>query len=551
MERRIVISSQINQTIVGVVEDGHLAEFFLERDNERKTVGNIYKGRVENVLPGIEAAFLDLGLEKNAFLHVADIVKDGAPIEEVVRRGDSLLVQVTKEPVGSKGARVSTSIAVPGRSLVLLPFENTLGVSRKITEGKERERLRELAAKMKPDNRGIIVRTVAEGHQEGDLQADLHYLQSLWDQILEKTKKRAAPCEIYRDHDLVYRIIRDVVGEDVKEILVDQVALHRKIESIIFEFGLAERCRVELYKGKVGLFEFFGLNRELERALKNRVWLSSGGYLVIDETEALVSIDVNTGKYTGTRFLRETVLKTNLEAASEIARQLRLRNIGGIIIVDFIDMDTEEDKEKVLRLLEKSLAKDKTKAHVLGFTRLGLVEITRKKAKKKLTEMLQTPCPSCEGTGHVPSDETLALQIANEVYSLAQEEEVEAIFVQCHPAVASFLIGNAGGNLESLEKTTGKKIYVRGQDRYVRSEREIHSGSSQVIEKRACPVHVGQILRVKVEGIHNHNPDHGIARVEGFVLDLLGASLHVGEFVDVEILSKEKTFAIARIVDAT
>lgn len=462
MLRKVVISSFLNHVLVGIVENGRLAEFFQERDETSRTVGNIYKGRIENVLPGMGAAFVELGLERNGFLYVADLKHETIerPINELVKKGQEIIVQVAKEPEGTKGARVVTQISLPGRFLVLMPDEDSLGVSRQITDPDERARLRKLGAELKLPGYGLILRTAAAGHSFEELARDRDELIQLWHDILEQGRQQSAPALLYHDHDLVYRIMRDVVTEDTDQIIVDQPWIYERIVSIRDKLQISRETEIELYQGEVALFDQLGLTHDLEKATKKRVWLNSGGYLIIDQTEALVSIDVNTGKYTGSKDLAETVLRTNKEAAVEIAKQLRLRNIGGIIIIDFIDMKNEADRQQVLETLTKALAQDKTKSHVLGFTQLGLVEMTRKKAKTRLSQILETPCPHCGGNGRVWSRDAIAINTAQRIYSLAREQDVKSIQVKCHPSVAAVLIGQNKENLKLMHHQTGKTIEI-------------------------------------------------------------------------------------------
>lgn len=550
METRIVISQLLNQTQVGVVEDGRLAEYYIQRDDEQRAVGNIYKGRVENVLPGMNAAFVELGTGKNGFLHAQDLPQLGPEdsIEHILRKGQPLMVQLEKEQVGSKGPRMTGKITLPGRFLVLLPQENHLGVSRQITDAAERERLYSIAAAIKPPDKGLIIRTVAEGCQEELLVEDLRFLLEEWQHIQERFEKAAAPALLYQD-SLVYRVLRDLVTDNVSKIIVDRPELYQTVVEGLKSLSKQPTVEVELYEGKVSLFDHLGLTKQLEMAQKKRIWLDCGGYLIIDETEALVSIDVNTGKYVGTGDLKDTFLRTNLQAAEEIAWQLRLRNIGGIIIIDFIDMDDPEDRSQVLARLEEALARDKTKTHVLGFTNLGLVEMTRKKTKRILSEVLQTACPWCDGTGKVQSEETVAARIMSQIFSLAVEPEVEAILVRCDPAIAAHLIGPSACNLEALESATGKEVFVRGTPTLKWGDFQVISGTRERIRAQAHPVAVGDRIAAKIEQVHVSNPTSGIARVDGFVIDCLQGAQHVGKMVNLEILEVHKTYATARIIN--
>lgn len=469
MKRTIVISVLLNQVQVGIVEDGRLVEYYLERDSKDRLGSNIYKGRVENVLPGMGAAFVDIGMAKNAFLLLADATGD-------VKKGDSIMVQVSKEAVGTKGPRVTTKISLPGRYLVLMPLQDHTGVSRQITDETERQRLKEIAEDIRPENMGVIVRTVAEGASREALQADLAELLEEWAAIKEKHVSKVSSPLLYRDYDLVHRILRDLYASDNTTIVVDSPQMKSRVEEELEHLSPGETATVDLYGGKVELFTHLGLKKELERAASNRVWLDCGGYLIFNQTEALLSIDVNTGKYVGSKNLQDTVLKTNLQAAAEIAHQLRLRNTGGIVIIDFIDMSDPNNREAVFQELALHLRADKTRTNLLGFTRLGLVELTRKKTERLLSHVLEVDCPHCTGRGRVLSDETLAFQIAREVNSLARED-VERIEVLCHPAVAGMVIGPGGSNLRALEKHTGKKISVNGDAAMVRQDYEVQSYS--------------------------------------------------------------------------
>ena len=465
MERKIVISALLNRVQVGIVENHRLVEYYLERSCKDRLLSSIYKGRVENVLPGMGAAFIDIGMDKNAFLYLADAITDLAI-------GESIMVQVSKEAAGTKGPRVTTKISLPGRYLVLMPLQDHVGISRQITDPEERLRLKEVVEEIRPENISLIVRTVAEGCTREELAEDLEDLLKEWHRIQRKYKSKSQSPLLYQDYDLVHRILRDHYASESTSIIVDNEELQRRIVEELKDLGVKHPAQVDLYQGKVDLFTHLGLKKELERAGNNRVWVDCGGYLVFNQTEALLSIDVNTGKYVGSKNLQDTVVNTNLQAAAEIAHQLRLRNTGGIVIIDFIDMSDPKNREAVLEQLAKSLSADKTRTNLLGFTGLGLVELTRKKTERLLAHVLEVDCPHCKGTGRVVSDETLAFQIAIEVNSLALEN-VEVIEVHCHPAVASHVIGSGGSNLRALEKHTGAKIVVRGDDNFARLVYEV------------------------------------------------------------------------------
>lgn len=558
MFKEIVIHTGEEETKVAVLEDDAVVEVYIERSFAQKLVGNIFKGRVENVLPGMQAAFVDIGLEKNAFLYVEDALAPRAwngnhgeattNISAVLRRGQEIIVQVVKAPIGTKGPRVTTHVTLPGRYLVLMPTMDYIGVSRRIGSEKERERLKSLAGRVKPEGMGLIVRTVAENVDEGDLQQDVSILTQLWKKILSRAKNSPAPSLIHRDLELSQRILRDLFTEDVDRLIVDSRYEYEKIMDILEIISPRLRAKVVL-EMRNNIFKDYGIDQEIEKALKRKVWLKSGGYLVIDQTEALTAIDVNTGKFVGSVDLEDTVLKTNCEAAIELARQVRLRNIGGIIIVDFIDMQKEENRRRVLEVLEEEFKKDKTKTNILGITSLGLLELTRKKVRPSLAEVLQRPCPYCDGRGKVLSEETVGIHIKNLIYDLAGRTTADTILVEAHPHVAARLIGSGGTNLRDLERQTGKHIYIRGsQAQHIESVLIRPLYDKAEIKARSLPVHPGQLLEVKIEEPHASKAEDGIARVNGFVLDIEGAGSLVGETVPVEVGRVYRTYARARLV---
>lgn len=568
MSKEILVNVNRMETRAAVLEEGRLVELRVERESNQRVAGNIYKGRVMNVLPGMQAAFIDIGLEKNAFLYVDDLggylrhaEEENEAVEppknlprphaiaEILKEGQEIIVQVTKDPIGTKGARVITHLSIPGRFLVLMPTVEYTGISRRIEDEQERERLKALARKLRPRHAGLIVRTAAEGENEEELARDLRFLLRTWEKIKSRARKLKAPALLYKDYDLVYRVVRDIFTSEVDRLVIDSKVEYQKTLQLLKGLSPELRSRVELYEGEVPLFEARGLENEIDRALRRKVWLPSGGYLVIDETEALTSIDVNTGKFTGTTSLADTVLKTNLEATAEIARQLRLRNLGGIIVVDFIDMDSPEDEKKVLARLVEQIGKDKTKTHVLGFTQLGLVELTRKKTRQSLSSLLERSCPYCDGTGRIFSEETVGARAEREIRKLARMSDVEAILVALHPSVAALVIGTGGSNLKRLEEETGKTIYVKGNDRlHMEDIRVLAAGTRAEVEARAMPVHAGQIVDVEVEEPHVTNPQDGIARLEGYVLNIEGAGKHVGKRLKVEVTKVFRTYARGKVV---
>ena len=567
MGKDIIVNCGRRETRAAFLEDRRVVEVYIERASQQRVVGNIYKGRVENVLPGMSAAFVNIGLERNAFLYVDDArdyekllangsnkaknnKRKGRGIRDVLKQGQSIIVQVTKEPIGTKGARVVTHLTIPGRYLVLMPTVEHIGVSRRIQDEKERERLKKAAKALKPKGMGLIVRTLAEGQSQEELEQDIKFLTKVWEQIQRRGKRTGSPALLYKDHDLVYRLIRDWFSREFSRFIVDSREEYQKVLEILDTIAPHLRSRVFYYHDEnIPIFEFYGVEEDLKRALKRKVWLDSGGYLVIDQTEALTSIDVNTGKYTGSKNLADTVLKTNIEAAREIARQLRLRDIGGIIIIDFIDMASSADEEKVLAALEAELKNDRSKTHILGFTNLRMVEMTRKKTRQNIGDYLQRPCPYCGGTGRVLSEETLAFNIEREIRQFAREHDVEAMMVEVHPSVAAMLIGAGGANLKELEKMTGKTIFVRGSDdRHWEDVEIVYAGSRDALAAMAVPVREGQIIDVEVEEPHMTNPVDGISRLHGYVVDIDGAGRHVGERLTVEITKVFRTYAKGRML---
>jgi len=561
MPKEILVSVETDETRVSLLEDGELSEVYIERPVSQRVAGSIYKGRVENVLPGMQAAFVDIGLERNAFLYVDDALPRGEEEDDAVDDGrrptikdlldekQEVVVQVAKEPIGSKGARVTRQVTLPGRYLVMMPMVDYVGVSRRISDEAERERLRGLANDLRPPGTGLIVRTAAEGRQEADLKRDIEFLTRLWGRVQSRAKVSRAPSLLHRDLGLVFRVVRDSFSDDVQRFVVDNRHEYERILDILDVMDPSLKERVSLHAGKRPLFETAGIEEEIDKALKRRIWLKCGGHVVLDQTEALTVIDVNTGKYVGTTNLADTVLKTNLEAAREIARQLRLRDIGGIIIIDFIDMEVPQHRHHVLEALQEALRLDRTKAHVLGITHLGLVEMTRKKVRQGLDEFLQRPCPYCEGRGRVLSEETMYRKVRREIKRILRSSSGEAILVEVHPSVAALLIGAGGANLREMERETGRTIYVRGSDECHLEDMNLRAlGTRDEVAARALPVQPGQVMELRVEEPHVSNLWDGIARVEGYVIDIEGAGKRVGEKVKVEITRAFRTYAKAKIV---
>jgi Rne/Rng family ribonuclease len=402
--REIVVAAYRDESRVAVLENGVLQEIFVSHEGKRSIVGDIYKGKVQNVLPGMEAAFVDIGHNRNALLYVGDIFverprqREKQEIDKLLKVGQDVLVQVTKDPMGSKGARLTTYISIPGRYLVLLPQVNTVGISHKLEEA-ERERLKNTLDEVRPPDEGIIVRTAAREAEAAELKKSLGYLTRMWKQVRRSADKKKAPAIVYQEPELAVKVIRDIMDKSYSRVLVDSTRIYRRVRHYLKEVAPELADRVERYSSETPIFEAMHINEQIRDALRREVPLPSGGYIVIDNTEALTAIDVNTGKYVGKKSLEETVLKTNTEAVAEIVRQLRLRDIGGIIIIDFIDMNEAKNRRSVLKALNQELEKDRTKTYVVELTKLGLLEMTRKNVSEGLLEAFGETCPVCHGRG--------------------------------------------------------------------------------------------------------------------------------------------------------
>lgn len=561
MAKEIIINCGTRDTRVAVLEDGELVELYLESQSEQRLVGNIYKGKVANVLPGMQAAFVDVGLPKNAFLYVDDALENVVGVDElpekvnskttikdVLKTGQSVILQVAKEPYGTKGARVTRHITIPGRFLVFMPTVDYVGISRRIAEGEERDRLRKIAHEHKPPGTGLIVRTMAEGVSSDELKRDIEALSKLWKRIRTRGKTAKAPALLHKDFDLLYRIVRDSFDHDVARVVVDSTHEYEVVLGLLEDTLPQLKDRVFLFQQQRPIFEVFGIETHIEKIVEKKVWLKCGGYIVIDQTEALTSIDVNTGKFVGSTNLADTVLKTNLEAAREIARQLRLRNIGGIIVIDFIDMESAEHKKKVLASLSEATASDKVKSSILGLTQLGLVEMTRQKARLGLADSLLRPCPCCEGSGRVLAEDVAGSRIEGELKRFLETSEDPAVLVQVHPLTAGNLIGMNAANLERLEKENSKRIFIRGSMQMKPDEYKITlSGSVEEVESAAIPVSVGEIHTLLIDSTHNTRPQDGVARIEGYVIQVEQAGTRVGQKATFEILRVHRTFAKAKL----
>ncbi len=501
MSTELIVNATPQETRVAMLENNNVVEIYIDRKKERGMVGNVYKGRVIKVLPGMQAAFVDIGLEKSSFLYVSDIYNDHElysemlggdgfeeeeiqeevsilqsepPIEDLLKEGQEIMVQVSKEPLGSKGARVTSYISLPGRNLVYMPSVDHVGISRKIRDEAERERLREIVIQLREGTEGFIVRTVGEGKSEEEFLADKSFLKRLWVNIQKKADKASAPCLLHSDLDLVFRVIRDLFTTDISRMVIDSPSEYLRVKEFVANFLPNLQDKIELYDGTEPIFDAHGVEVEISRALKRRVWLKSGGYIVIDQTEALVAIDVNTGRFVGKRNLEDTIFKTNMEAAREIAYQLRLRNIGGIIILDFIDMEDRKNRQLVFSALEKALANDRAKTTLYEISELGLIQMTRKRVRESLGRILMEPCNYCEGEGFIKSKTTICYDIFREITRIAPLTRERKVLVIAENDIVDMLYDEERRGVEELETMFKKRIIIK-------SEPEFHAEQFEVM----------------------------------------------------------------------
>ena len=478
MNEEILINFSPMETRVAVIENGMLQEVHVERNDHRGIVGNIYLGKVVRVLPGMQAAFIEIGLERAGFIHVADIEpKNGQPdsddIAQLVREGQSLLVQVLKDPIGTKGARLTTQISIPSRYLVYLPGSDHVGISQRIEDETEKQRLKDcienylahptklLKEASEFTKEGVIVRTVAEGVSEQSLQQDVDFLRRLWRQVSQQIATAKAPQIIYQDLPLALRTLRDIAHPQIEKIRIDSKETYQKASEFVDQLVPDMAAKLEHYPGERPIFDLYNVEDEIQKALGRKVPLKSGGYIIIDQTEAMTTVDVNTGAYVGHRNLEETIFKTNLEAATAIGRQLRLRNLGGIIILDFIDMHDLEHQRQVARTLDRALAKDHVKTKVLAVSELGLIQMTRKRTRESLEQLLCEPCSSCDGTGTNKTPETICYEIFREILRAHRAYDTNTYLVLASQAVIDQLLDEEAHRLAELEQFIGKTISLR------------------------------------------------------------------------------------------
>jgi ribonuclease G len=488
MKQEIFINSSPQESRIAIIEDGLLAEFLIERKEEMGIAGNIYKGKVSRVLPGMQAAFVDIGMEKAAFLHASDfssvpedmqlidapgeeveidappkrVPRRYLPLEKQLSRDEAILVQVAKDPLGTKGARVTSHISLPGRYMVFMPGTKHIGISRRIESEEERKRLKEIATSLLTGDGGFILRTASEARSKREIQRDLRFLTRLWRRLQKRAEGAAAPSLIHQDLDLIARSIRDFFTPDTEQLVIDSSKDYRRIMDFVGQFMPRLKSKIVLYSGTEPLFERHAIEEKIERALERRVWLRSGGYIIIERTEALTAIDVNTGRFVGKRNQEETIVKTNLEAAQEVVRQLRLRNVGGIIIIDFIDMEKESDRKKVYDALKEALKKDKARTNILKISELGLVEMTRQRTRESLENQLLSACPHCDGRGRIKSSVTVAYDLLRAIKKQQTTlENGKNVVVRLHPDVANFLYDEKNNSLENLEREINRRIIIK------------------------------------------------------------------------------------------
>ncbi len=543
-----------------------VAELYLERRGARSIVGNIYKGRVDNVLAGLEAAFVDIGLEKNGFLHVDEIVlpgveaprrgrgsgRDARQIADMLKPGQEVVVQVVKDPLKTKGARLSMDLTIAGRYMVLAPYGEGVGVSRRLDD-KERERLRRQAAKLDLSGAGAIIRTAAQGAERSDLERELLYLFKLNEVLQKRVEETAAPALVFQEADLSVRVVRDIYSAEFERAIVDDEKQHHRLLSFFARTAPELVEHVELWSEERPLFEAFGVEKVLDSTLSRRVDLPSGGYLMIDYAEALTVIDVNSGSFVGrgkTARLEDTITKTNLEAAEEVVRQLRLRDIGGIIVIDFIDMARARNRDAVLKTLRKALDEDRTKTFVVEISPLGLVEMTRQNVTDGVREIMTRPGPTCEGEGVIKSEETIAIEFERRMRDLAKETAAEALLLQMNPRVSAEFTGNDARVLHQIEADTGKWFHFEGSEGLPLEHFAVllEADRGEVLE-RALPFREGEEVHVEIVEPHMYSAGDAVAKIDGYIIQVKDATSAVGEKRLVRIDEVGRTAAVARLID--
>ncbi len=542
-----------------------VAELYIERRGGRSIVGNIYKGKVDNVLPGLEAAFVDIGLEKNGFLHVDEIVLPGVEtpkrgrggsgrkIADLLKPGQEIVVQVVKDPLKTKGARLSMELTIAGRYMVYAPTGEGVGVSRRL-EDRERERLRRQTANLTVDGGGVIVRTAAHGAKREDFERELKYLHKLHEVLVKRVEETVAPDLVFQEADLSVRVVRDIFSAHFERAIVDDEQQYHRLVSFFTRTAPELVERVELWQQEDPLFESYGVDKAIEGVLSRRVDLPSGGYLIIDYAEALTVIDVNSGSFIGRgkgAALEDTITKTNLEAAEEVVNQLRLRDIGGIIVIDFIDMARARNRDAVMKTLRKTLDEDRTKTFTAEISKLGLVEMTRQNVTEGVREIMSRPCPTCEGEGVIRSEETIAIEFERRLRDVAVEHpDAEAFLVQINPRVSTQFTGHSSRVLHALETQTGKSFLFEGSEGLTLDHFAItFMGTRAEVEERALPFRQGDEVLVEIVEPHMYDVDDAVAKIDGYIISIAGASPYVGEKRMVRIDQVGRTAASALLLD--
>ncbi len=582
MKKQVLVSVDRGETRVALLEasgtptkgkaarpvkkDWRVAELYLERRGQRSIVGNIYKGKVDNVLPGLEAAFVDIGLDKNGFLHVDEIVlpgvevarrgRDSGPgkkISELLKPGQEIVVQVVKDPLKTKGARLSMELTIAGRYMVYAPTGEGIGVSKRLDDN-ERERLRKEVRNLDLGGGGAIVRTAAQGAKRADFERELQYLFKLNEVLEKRVAEASAPEMVFQEADLSVRVVRDIFSEHFERAIVDDEKQQQRLVSFFSRTAPELVDRVEVHAGKKPLFEEYGVDKVIDGLMTSRVDLPSGGYLLIDYAEALTVIDVNSGSFVGRgkqARLEDTITKTNLEAAAEVVSQLRLRDIGGIIVIDFIDMSRRANREAVLKTLRKALAEDRTKTFTAEISKLGLVEMTRQNVTEGVREIMSRPCPTCGGEGVIKSEETIAIELERRLRDIAGRslKRVEALLVRMNPRVSAQFTHDNARVLHSLEDSTGKLFFFEGSEGLPLDHLEvIMEGSTEEVAERAVPFSVGDEVLVNVVEPHMYNVDDAVAKVDGYIITVTGGGRLVGSKVLVRIDEAGRTSARATAI---
>ena len=582
MRKQVLVTADRGETRVAILEaegtpaaeggqkkepNWRVGELYVERRGSRSIVGNVYKGKVDNVLPGLEAAFVDIGLEKNGFLHADDVVIPGVEvarrgrtggkgkrISELLKPGQEILVQAVKDPLKTKGPRLSMQLSIAGRYLVYVPQGEGIGVSRRLDD-KERERLRRQAKGLDLGEGGAIIRTAAQGAKKKDFEHEIKYLHKLHEVLQKRGEDTPAPAMVFQEADLSVRVVRDIFSTQFERAIVDDPQQHHRLESFFTRTAPELLPRLELYKdAKRPLFERFDIDKAITSTLHRRVDLPSGGYLIIDYAEAMTVIDINSGSFTGRgkgARLEDTITRTNLEAAEEVVRQLRLRDIGGIIVIDFIDMSRARNRDAVLKVLRKALDEDRTKTYVVEISPLGLVEMTRQNVTEGVREILTKTCPTCDGEGVVLSEETVAIDAERKLRELAAERPgTSAFLIQVHPRVAALLAGGPGRPLLAIEEETGKHFHFEGTEALpIDHFRVALEGAREEVEERALPFREGEEVLVTIEEPHMYAEDDAVAKLDGYVISVAGAGKLLGKKTLVRIESVGRSAAAATLVE--